>query len=520
MAVSKETLGAIQHKISQEIEFLPQSRAPKNSRSIKTNENPFRFDDVCAANTRKLALEWFGGEKLSARDQRFSGATQVAWSQSTFAKKFREILDGLGASTYVMDSPRAPGLDVLVGRWLLSNGLPFPLVGEVWRDSKTGKEFIYWHCEALVHTRHFHDEANSVRENNMPQLFQSLAFLSETPNQALIVNSGKRFEVFGSEDASAVPSIAIHCARDHYLAVIVLNDNGQEEYSRIWTPETILYGYIFEEIVDPSRNEVAIAVASTSLSKAADILVDGFANCRKKDESDFQAATSSDSAIYQEGELDHFDCGNFVAGPVTYYVDAESVYVYAACQEISHYARISKDPHMLRLALNGYQEIMSKGSGVSLPHSMNSYVYLMQNLSGPILGLSEEERSGFHDYGAKLLKYVTGLPVDLQDANACSNLALLEISRKRYSEALQAVNDGITILKQDRSQLPDSIMGNSKANENPGIKLELFATRAELIYRSGDKAKAQDLALKVLEDAESIKYDGAEIAKVKWILAQ
>jgi tetratricopeptide (TPR) repeat protein len=201
-------------------------------------------------------------------------------------------------------------------------------------------------------------------------------------------------------------------------------------------------------------------------------------------------------------------------------MDSQTLYVYANCQEVNQQAMGLKDPALLRLVLNGYQEIMTKGSGMCLPHAMNSYVYLMQNYGGLILGLSDEERSDFHDYGAKILTYVTTIPVDLQDANAYSNLALLETGRKRYKEALDAVNAGIAILKEDRLHYPDSAVGNSRPLENPGIKLELFSTKAELIYRSGQKDKAKELAQIILEEANSLQYSGPDIEKVKWILAQ
>jgi hypothetical protein len=75
-------------------------------------------------------------------------------------------------------------------------------------------------------------------------------------------------------------------------------------------------------------------------------------------------------------------------------------------------------------------------------------------------------------------------------------------------------------LRQDRTGIPESLFGNSEPSENPWIKLELFATRAELIYRSGDVAKAKELAAKVLSEAQAMSYEGPEIKKVQWILAQ
>jgi hypothetical protein len=312
-----------------------------------------------------------------------------------------------------------------------------------------------------------------------------------------------------------MPQLAFHSVKDYYHAVITLTDDVPA-LSFEWTAETVRYGYIFKHVEDLSENEISIAVAASALPKVADILVDGFCNYPSK----FQTRTCSDSSIYPEGALEHFEIGRFLPGPFAQYVDLESLFLTLKCDEILEEALAKKSATKMRVALNGYQEIISNGSGAAVPHSINGYVHSMLHYGGTVLGLSESERADIHDYMAKLLNYVSAMPVDLQDANGLSNLALIEIARKRFNEALQAVNSGITLLKQDRSHIPASSFGNSVPNENPWIKLELFATRAELLFRAGDSKKAKELAEKILAEAKQINYDGPEIKKVKWILTQ
>jgi hypothetical protein len=345
-----------------------------------------------------------------------------------------------------------------------------------------------------------------------------MAFLSESSDPDSLGISITRDAMFGVSGDASAPEIAIHLQSDNHHAAIVFDDDNNGDFYFMWSPETVRYGYVFRETKDISEIEIAIAVATASLPKVAEALVDGYSNYQDAESGSFQEITFADDYIYKEGALEHFARGRFLAGPISQFVDFETSRLYDKIGDIQDLALAKKDANSLRLALNGYQEIISNGSGLTIAYAINRYVYAMQNYGGSVLGLSDDERAGFHEYGAKLLKYSTTLAVDLEDANAFSALALLEISRNKLSDALAAVNAGITLLKEDRSHIPESLLGDSDPQENPHIKLELFATRAELLYRAGEVAKAKDIAGKIFEEAQSKDYEGPEIKKVKWIL--
>ena len=523
-------------KIQDSLEFKPQALEGYSARS-------FTFDNCTNSSTKKSALAWFGGEttdsesfikhlrknfkippwaqesviasELLGTDKIFKDATRVSWSNSSFALQFSSILDDVFATTQLTVSPNAPGVEVLTGIWLLSTRHPFVVTGELWRDNKSGNQFIYWHFDAVISSRHFHLKPHPSVQFFLPLFFQSAAFLSETSDPDTRAKTPSRQNIFGVDDAALMPQLAFHSVKDYYHAVITLTDDVPE-LTYEWTAETVRYGYIFKQVEDLRKNEIAIAIAASALPKVADILVDGFYNYPSK----FQTRTASDTSIYPDGALQHFEIGRFLPGPFAQYVDLESLILSMKCDELLEEAITKKSATKMRVALNGYLEIVSNGSGASVPHSINGYVYNMLHYGGTVLGLDDDERADIHDYMAKLLKYVSTMPVDLQDANGLSNLALIEIARKRFNDALQAVNSGILLLKEDRSHIPASLFGNSVPNENPWIKLELFATRAELLYRSGDSKKAKELAEKVLAEAKQINYDGPEIKKVKWILTQ
>lgn len=509
-------------------------------------EDSFSFAHAIKPETAKAALEWFGGEAVAATnyvkhlrknfnipewaeeakvssalmgsEKIFKGSTRISWSESQFAGKFEKVLEDFGARLSNTHSPNQPGLEVLVGLHLLTDGAWFLMLGEAWRNDETGKEFVYWHIDALSHTRHFHLKPHPSIQFFIPHLLQSIAFLSESSDPDSLGVLISREAMFGVSGDTKAPEIAIHLQSDNHHAAIVIDDDENGDFYFMWSPETVRYGYIFREVDDISEIEIAIAVATSSLPKVAECLVDGYSNYQESGSQNFQERTFADDYLYKEGALEHFARGRFLAGPISQFVDFETYRLYCKVDDIHDAALAKRDADTLRIALNGYQEIISRGSGVMFAYSLNRYVYAMQNYGGSILGLSNEERAGFHDYGAKLLKYSTTLPVDLEDANAYSALALLEISRNHFNDALAAVNAGITILKEDRSHIPDSLMGDSDPQENPHIKLELFATRAELLYRAGEVAKAKDIATNILAEAESKNYAGPEIKKVKWIL--
>ena len=450
----------------------------------------------------------------------FSTAKRTAWSNSKFATHFSESMAGLGATIQMVPCPQDNSLEIISGTWSLSNGEQFAIMGEVWVDSKSGKEFVYWYFDALVRTRPATSQiaSNTTTRYFLPYLFQSCGYLSETmfPSDQTVTQT--REQTFGFEDSNLAPRLAFH-TEENYYHLAITSDGNQLAVNYFWTPETTRYGYIFHEVDDLTSYFNAMSVATEALPKVADLLVDGYANYPSESEIPFQNSCFSDSVIFGQGVLWHFEEGIFIPGPI--YVDMEfrTIELYAKSQDVAQIGIQRKDAALLLAGLNGYQEIISKGVGASIAHAANSYVYTQTSAGNTLLALSDEAKAGFKDYAVEILNFVTRLPVDLQDANSCSNLATIEVSRENFKEALDAVNLGINKLKENRRHYPQSMMGNSIPELNPGIKLELFATKAELLYRSGNKEKAKEVANDILEDAKASNHAGPEIEKAKWIIA-
>jgi hypothetical protein len=468
--------------------------------------------------------EWTDEMQVSATllnsGEIFRGAKRLAWSKSKFATLFSENLAGLGATIQIVPCPQDNSLDIISGTWGLSNGKQFALMGEVWIDSKSGKEFVYWFFDALIRTRPAYSQTSTQPSTLyfLPYLFQSCGYLSETMFPSVPIVMQTREKAFGFEDLHLAPQLAFH-TEENYFHLALTSDGNQLEVNYFWTPETTRYGYIFEEVEDLSPYLTAMSVATDALPKVADILVDGYSNFPSESEIPFQNSCYADSTIFEQGELRHFEEGIFIPGPIYVEMEIRTIQLYAKSQEVAQTGIQRKNAALLIAGLNGYQEIISKGVGAAIAHAANSYVYTQTSAGNTLLALSDEAKAGFKDYAVGILNFVTRLPVDLQDANACSNLAIIEVSRQNFKEALDAVNLGINKLKENRRHFPHSMMGNSVPELNPGVKLELFATKAELLYRSGNKAKAKEIANDILEDAKASNHGGPEIEKAKWIIA-
>ncbi len=493
------------YRIELDYPYTPSIRTPFPIHS-------FTFANATSSSTLNAAKQWIGPERLTSSV--FTNAIRIAWSSLPFAATFAQTMANLGATVQVAPTPQEKDMDVLVGMWTLSDGKPFLVFGEAWCDQSTGHNFLFWHFDALIRTRPSVTAAspNPKQSTALPKFFTAAWYLSETPTTINHSNKISRKDHFATEFP---PKIAFHTEVNHFHAALA-GENGNQEIDYFWTPETIRYGYIFDEVKDLSDMESAISEASSALPKVADILVDGFSNYQGLDAQSFQGLCA---AVFKSGNLKNYEKGIFIPGPIHIDMDMQSIYIYSVGQQLFYEALQSKKKDQLLVAINAYQEVFTKGTGASVVHALNTYVYAQMNYGVSILGLSKESMVAFRDYGATLLKYASAMPVDLQDANALSNLALLEISRENYDAAIEAVALGIAKLKEDRRHYPQSLMGNSAPEANPQIKLELFATKAELIYRSGDKAKAKELAMTIQEEAQALNYEGPEIAKARWILA-
>ena len=467
--------------------------------------------------------EWTHDAKLSRAfmytEDQFNECTRISWSESKVGTLFLNSLSKLGAQVQKIPSPQDANKEIISGTWGISDGRPLPILGEAWKNNTTGEEFIYWFFDAMVHTRPTSSriEVSPSRVFFLPLLFQSCAYLSETLFPSVPISMKNRSQVFEVSSNSEIPKLAFHSEKNYYH--LGLSQQGNRfGVHYFWTPETTRYGYIFKESDLLKDGATSLAIASDALPKVADILVDGFCNYGPNSEIPFQDVCVPDHLFIKESEISHFEFGLFVPGPIHIELEVKTIELYGRSQEAAHLGLQRKNSALLLAGLNGYQEVISKGVGTAVAHSVNSYVYTQNAYGNSMLALDEDAKAGFSNYAVSLLEFGSQLPVDLQDANACSNLALIEVGRNNFEAALKAVNRGIAILKEDRRNLPHSAMGNSVVELNPGIKLELFSTKSEILYRHGQVEKAKEIAQNILEEASHSGHSGPEVEKAKWIV--
>ena len=115
---------------------------------------------------------------------RFDGCARISWGSSDIAKRWQKTLEGKGVNFHQMKSPQNLELDIIImGNWVLFDGNSvLPIIGEAWKDSKTGKEFVFWFIDAVARTRKATVPPLDYPSHQFfyPELFQRIGYLSET----------------------------------------------------------------------------------------------------------------------------------------------------------------------------------------------------------------------------------------------------------------------------------------------------------------------------------------------------
>lgn len=518
-------------------QFTPRARG-------KNAIEDFTFNNAISKRTNTNAQGWFGGnfikpseldslKEISGRlphwskdinvsstllntGKIFENSIRISWSKSKLGDRFAKALTG--KQFEIIASPQDPDIEVILMHSTLSDGKKFAIIAEIWLDQENKREFVYWFFDAIVHTRPSLEKnpINPAQLYFLPWLFQSCAYLSETTSPSSEDVVGSRMQSFRAKETENLPKLAFHTEKNYYHLAFY----EQQNFAIFWTPEITRYGYLFDDTMRIEQIASSTSLFKLSLCKVADILVDGFCNSGTSGEESFQNICIPQELVFDDDQIHQFEKSIFVPGPVYVDLEEKTIVLYVTVQESAQRALIEKNSALLVASLNGAQEIISRGVGVSFVHSINGYIYTQFFAGGMrLLGMDEDSKRGFAEYAKLLLTYASRIPVDLQDANAFSNLALIEVSLRNYQQGLHYVELGISKLRENRSNFPDSIMGSSKLENNSGIKFELFATKAEILYRHGQVDKARRIAAIIVEEAQQLGHSGAEVEKAKWIVS-
>ena len=491
---------------------VPIREALKRSKIVKAEE----FYEPVADGEVDFIGEPSVDRSLINSYSRFDGCERISWSSSDIAKRWQKTLESKGVNFHEMKSPQNLELDIVMGTWLLFDGQSvLPIIGEAWKDTKTGKEFIYWFIDALARTRKTSVPPLEYPSHQFfyPALFQRVGYLSETVFPSSMLRIRDRNMEFGVEKVEHAPQIALHVQSDYYVMGI---SQGEKELNvrYDWAPEATRYGYIVDENVPfESVDEIVIQLVN-ALPKVASILMDGFANWSFKENISFQSELFTDLDLFDSEEIDTFSVGLNVPGHAYCALAWKSVMSYALLDELQRNEKLMSDFDNMMFHRGGLFRIASQGVGPAAVHALNTLYFKI---------ISQDDVTTI-DVSARgkieaILTYFAQYPFDRQDANAYSNLALLQTGWGKHKEALASADKGIALFNTELQQKHVTEMSGGGQFYPIIIKWELYLTKARVLVLLNQTEQAKEPLVSLIREARAMKFSGQELADAEGLLS-
>ena len=447
---------------------------------------------------------------------RFDGCERISWSSCEIAMRWQKTLEGKGVNFHEMKSPQNLELDIIMGTWILFDGKSvLPIIGEAWKDTKTGKEFIYWFVDALVRTRNTTVPPLEYPSHQFfyPEMFQRIGYLSETVFPSSMVRIRDRIMEFGVTDDKNTPKIALNVQTEYY--VIGISQGEKELDVRYdWAPEVTRYGYVIDELVPFETVDEIVIKLVNALPRVTSILLDGFANWSFKENISFQSELITDLDLNDFKDKDMFCIGLNVPGPAYGALAWKSVMSYALLHELQRNEKLMENYDNVMFHRGGLFRIANQGVGPATVHALNTLYFKILS-QDDVTTIDESSRENIEE----ILTYFTRYPFDRQDANAFSNLALLQTAWGKHKEALVSVDKGIALFSSELQQKHVTEMSGGGQFYPIIIKWELYLTKARVLVLLNKPDKAKEPLVSLIREARAMKFSGQELADAEGLLS-
>jgi hypothetical protein len=447
---------------------------------------------------------------------RFDGCERISWSSSDIAKRWQKTLEGKGVNFHEMKSPQNLELDIIMGNWILFDGYSvLPIIGEAWKDTKTGKEFVYWFIDAIARTRKTTVPPLEYPSHEFfyPELFQRIGYLSETVFPSSMIRIRDRNMEYGVKDDRQAPKIALHVQSDYYILGI---SQGEKDLNvrYDWAPEVTRYGYVVDEHVPFETVDEIVIQLVNALPKVASILVDGFANWSFKENISFQSELFTDLDLSDSGNQDIFHIGLNVPGPAYGALAWKSVMSYAKLDELQRNDKIMNTFDNMMFHREGLFRIANQGVGPASVHALNTLYYrIISQDDVTTIDVSAREKI------EEIITYFTQYPFDRQDANAFSNLALLQTAWGKHKDALHSADKGIALFSSELQQKHVTEMSGGGQFYPIIIKWELYLTKARVLVLLNKPEQAKEPLVSLIREARAMKFSGQELIDAEGLLS-
>ena len=445
----------------------------------------------------------------------FDNCERVSWKKSKIAVKWQKVLEGKGVKVEVNMSPQDHAIDILMGNWMLfDNQTGMPILGEAWRDKKTGREFVYWFIDAMCRGRKTNVAPRDYPSHMFfyPEFFQRAGYLSETIFPSSMLKMRDRTREFGVEDPKQVPQVVIDVQQDYYVLGLVPGE--REIMGRIdWAPETTRYGYILDDTIPFETVDEIVIQLVNALPKFASILADGYSNWTFNEQIDYQAELYSDVSVSVNGDS-AYRLGLNIPGAIYSQLAWLSAISYGVLE------RLAQDPKAMSTLENmsfyraGLFRLVSQGVGAVPVHALNS-LYFKIVMQDDISQFDSETKVNV----TAMMEYFSEWQFDRQDANALSNLSMMQVEWGEYKSALASADRGIALFKADLTQKYVTDMSGGGPFYPIIIKWELMLTKARVLILLEQPEQAKEPLTALVREARAMKFDGENLHEAEKLLA-
>jgi tetratricopeptide (TPR) repeat protein len=299
---------------------------------------------------------------------------------------------------------------------------------------------------------------------------------------------------FGVESEDELPRVAIHVESDYYVMGASQAEGGFN-LRFDWSPETTRYGYIVDESVPFEGENEIVPQLVNALPKVASYLMDGFCNWNFGDQINFQDELFNDLLISEEYAEDIYKVGFSVPG---------AAYSILAWKSVLSYALLD--------------QLVNDPSRMKLPDAQMFY------RAGLYFTIIKEDNLNETPFEARkkiseILRYFSSYQFDRQDANALSNLSMLQSAWGDYKAALDSAEKGIALFKAELSQKYVTEMSGGGPFYPIIIKWELYLTKARTLVLLEEHEKAKEPLTTMIREARAMQFDGEELHVAEKLLA-
>lgn len=446
----------------------------------------------------------------------FDGCERVSWTSSKIAVRWQKALEAKGVMFHELKSPQNLEIDIIMGTWILFDAHSvLPIMGEAWRNTKTGEEFVYWFVDALAKTRRTEVPPMEYPSHQFfyAEMFQRLGYLSETVFPSSMVRVRNRDMEFGVESSEQAPKVVLNVQSDYYILGISQGEKDLDvRYD--WAPEATRYGYIINDSVPFETVEEVIIQSVNAFPKFMSILMDGFANWCFNDNINFQSELFTDLDLRAPDDQDVYSIGLNVPGPAYCGLAWKSVLSYALLDELVRNQKLMENADNVMFHRGGLYRLAIQGVGPAAVHALNT-LYFKIISQDDVTTIPETARQKIEE----IISYYTSYPFDRQDANAFSNLALLQTAWGKHKEALVSVNKGIALFNSDLQQKHVTEMSGGGQFYPIIIKWELYLTKARVLVLLNQPEEAKEPLVSLIREARAMKFSGPELADAEGLLA-